>query len=292
MRSFKSILPVAIALGCAACGYAAEPFLHSSATPLSASRGGSAPGAFAPRAGIAANALIPAPALAAAPVVVPREEAALAILERRVAKQSHPEALRIAFEAYWRFRAAHPEQVKKPYLYFVDFGLDSREPRGYVFDMDALEVVEGPFTVAHGRGSAPSRDGVPTRFTNIQNSATTSLGLYVAQETYAFSGTSAGRRYRSIGLRLRGFSGNFNSAARRRGIVVHGAPYVTPSKAGRSEGCPAMEPSRAERLIPLIANGGVVFHFSSLDARWMREDPWISGSGNRMASTSDARNAG
>ena len=124
--------------------------------------------------------------------------------------------------------------------------------------------------------------GVPTRFTNVEGSATSSLGLYVAQETYGFSGKSAGVRYTSIGLRMKGVSGKFNSRARERGVVVHGAPYVTASKAGRSEGCPAMEMSRAERLIPMIANGGLVFHFSPLDAKWMREDPWLT-SGARFA---------
>jgi hypothetical protein len=96
----------------------------------------------------------------------------------------------------------------------------------------------------------------------------------VAQETYGFSGRSGGRAYRSIGLRLRGVSGGFNGAARERGIVVHGAPYVTATSAGRSESCPAMEPRLAEKLVPKLANGGLVFHFSPVDARWMRKDPW------------------
>ncbi|HEX6926922.1 MAG TPA: murein L,D-transpeptidase catalytic domain family protein [Longimicrobiaceae bacterium] len=216
-------------------------------------------------------------------VQVPHRVAALQRLERQVGRLSHPSALHVAFEAYWNFRSAHPEQVRNPYFYFVDYGLESDEPRGYVFDMDALTIVEGPFTVAHGRGSEEGMRGIPTRFTNIMDSAASSLGLYLTQETYRFVGTSAGRRYHSIGLRLHGVSGSFNSAARKRGIVVHGAPYVTPTKAGRSEGCPAMEMDRAERLIPLIANGGLVFLFSPRDASWMRNDPWVSGTGSRLA---------
>lgn len=279
MRSTKSILSIAIAFSIVGCSLTGEPFQHAAASSLRPSTGA----ATAPRASVPSEAVLDAPTLTAAPLVLRRDEAALVVLERRVTRQSHPDALRLAFQAYWNFREAHPEQVKKPYLYFVDYGLDSREPRGWVFDMDRLEVVDGPFTVAHGRGSASGPHGIPTRFTNIQNSATSSLGLYVAEETYAFSGTSSGRHYRSIGLRLRGVSGKFNSAARRRGIVVHGAPYVTASKAGRSEGCPAMEPERARRLIPLIADGGIVFHFSPADARWMREDPWIADTDGRVA---------
>jgi hypothetical protein len=136
-------------------------------------------------------------------------------------------------------------------------------------------VVEGPFTVAHGRGSAAGADGVPRRFGNLFGSATTSLGLFVAQELYAFRGHASGRAYASTGLRLAGVSGAFNSLARARGVVAHGAPYVTSRGAGRSEGCPAMESDRAARLLPKLARGGLVFLFAP-DARWMRQDPWLA----------------
>jgi hypothetical protein len=202
-------------------------------------------------------------------------ETALDALAPHVERTSHADALRMAFQAYFNYRAAHPDRVRNPYFYFVDLGLDNRTRRGYVFDMASLTLVDGPFTVAHGRGSASARDGVPTNFSNRPGSKASSLGLYLAQETYAFNGRSGGRSYRSVGLRMRGESGAFNDAARRRGIVAHGAPYVTASAAGRSEGCPAMEPKRAARLLPLLADGGVVFIFSPLDARWLREATWV-----------------
>ena len=195
-------------------------------------------------------------------------------LSAHVTKTSHPGALQRAFRAYFAYRAAHPEALRNPYYFFVDYGLDNRTPRGYVFDMEKLELVEGPFTVAHGRGSLRARNGVPTRFSNRPGSHMSSLGLYVTQETYRFSGKSGGRRYHSVGLRLKGVSGDFNSAARRRGIVSHGAPYVSARDAGRSEGCPAMEEARARRLLPLISDGGLVYLFSPEDSRWMGADPW------------------
>jgi hypothetical protein len=201
--------------------------------------------------------------------------AALASLGGSVRALSHPRALEDAFRSYYAYRAAHPGARIKPYLYFVDYGLPSTARRGYVFDMASLEVVEGPFTVAHGRGSSGT-DGVPRRFSNSFGSATTSLGLYVAQELYAFRGTSSGQAYRSVGLRLMGVSGGYNSNARARGVVAHGAPYVTASRAGRSEGCPALEPARAERILPRLAHGGMVFLFAP-DARWMSGDPWVAG---------------
>jgi hypothetical protein len=210
-------------------------------------------------------------------------ETALQALRKHVRKQSHPDALRMALQAYYNYKASNPGQLRNPYYYYVDDGLDNRTPRGYVFDMKALKVVEGPFTVAHGRASSSSRNGVPTRFSNAPGSNATSLGLYLTQETYNFSGSAAGGRYSSIGLRLKGLSGRFNSTARQRGVVAHGAPYVTAGDAGRSEGCPAMEQSRARRLLPMIANGGLTFLFSPHDKDWMKNDPWASKGAGRVA---------
>jgi L,D-transpeptidase-like protein len=201
--------------------------------------------------------------------------AALAALSGAVRPLSRPEALQNAFRGYFAFKSAHPSEVRKPYLYFVDYGLPSTEARGYVFDMDSLRIVDGPFTVAHGRGSAADKAGVPTRFSNASGSNATSLGLYVAKALYDFHGKSAGHSYTSVGLRLMGVSEGFNDNALARGVVAHGAPYVTSSKAGRSEGCPAMEPTRAERLLPKLAEGGMVFLFAP-DQRWLSSDPWVA----------------
>jgi L,D-transpeptidase catalytic domain len=206
-------------------------------------------------------------------------KAALAAFNGLVPKLSHPRALEDAFRSYFAYKAAHPDEVRKPYFYFVDYGLPSSAKRGFVFDMSSLKIVEGPFTVAHGRGSSKSKTGTPTRFSNAVGSAATSLGLFLAKSTYAFSGHAGGRIYSSIGLRLSGMSGNYNDNAFRRGVVAHGAPYVTANQAGRSQGCPAMEPDRARRLLPKLADGGVVFLFAP-DSTWMAKDPWASADGS------------
>jgi hypothetical protein len=201
---------------------------------------------------------------------------ALAAFSGAVKPLSRPEALESAFKSYFAYKAAHPDAVRKPLLYFVDYGLPNTAKRGYVFDMDQMRVVDGPFTVAAGRGSA-AKAGVPTKFSNASGSNATSLGLYVAKSVYDFTGKSAGKRYSSLGLRLMGVSTGFNDKALARGVVAHGAPYVTSSKAGRSEGCPAMEPERAERLLPKLADGGMVFLFAP-DQTWLSSDPWLTSS--------------
>jgi hypothetical protein len=202
---------------------------------------------------------------------------ALGAFQNVVRPLSDSRALSDAFRSYFAYKSAHPDQVRKPFLYFVDYGLASTTPRGYVFDMDALKIVDGPFMVAHGRGSSANKYGIPTRFSNASGSNATSLGLYVAQETYAFHGKAGGRSYGSIGLKLQGVSEGYNTNARARKVVAHGAPYVTPTKAGRSEGCPAMEPSRARKLLPILSNGAMVFLFAP-DAQWMQNDPWVTAS--------------
>jgi hypothetical protein len=216
-----------------------------------------------------------APAVSAASELSRVTSSALAAFAGAVRPLSRPEALQDAFRSYFAFKAAHPGEVRKPFLYFVDYGLPSTEPRGYVFDMAQLRIVDGPFTVAHGRGSRADRSGIPTRFSNASGSNATSLGLYVARALYDFRGKSGGRAYTSVGLRLMGVSEGFNDNALARGVVAHGAPYVTSAKAGRSEGCPAMEPERAERLLPKLADGGLVFLFAP-DERWLSSDPWVA----------------
>jgi hypothetical protein len=212
---------------------------------------------------------------AAATAIAAATRRAIATLADAVRPLSSPRALEDAFRSYFAFKTAHPNEVRNPYLYFVDYGLPSTTRRGYVFDMNSLEIVDGPFTVAHGRGSATSKYGVPTRFSNETGSAASSLGLYLTEELYHFLGRSADGVYHSIGLRLLGVSGDYNDNAFSRRVVAHGAPYVTSTKAGRSEGCPAMELSRAKRLLPKLAEGGMVFLFAP-DPDWMAGDPWVT----------------
>ena len=226
-----------------------------------------------------------AAAVAESTVVRHRADAISAITRRAidalgdvVGPLSTREALTDAVRSYFAFKAAHPDDLRNPYLYFVDYGLPSTTPRGYVFDMKSLKRLDGPFTVAHGRGSAAARDGIPTRFSNAIGSAATSLGLYLTEATYRFRGNSGGRGYSSVGLRLVGVSDGFNDNAFARRVVAHGAPYVTPANAGRSEGCPAMEQARARRLLPKLANGGMVFLYAP-DSTWLTNDRWLTGDG-------------
>jgi len=86
-------------------------------------------------------------------------------------------------------------------------------------------------TVAHGTGSDPDRDGKADGFSNEPESNATSLGLYKVSEGYI---GKYGLSYRLIGLSAT------NSNALKRAVVLHPAPYVSDTGAGRSFGCPAL----------------------------------------------------
>src|SRR5258705_810000 len=87
--------------------------------------------------------------------VVSVTQAALNAFTGVVRGLSRPEALQTAFKSYFAYKTAHPNEVRKPYLYFVDYGQAATSKRGYVFDMQKLQLVDGPFTVAAwGRAAA------------------------------------------------------------------------------------------------------------------------------------------
>ena len=66
-------------------------------------------------------------------------------------------------------------------------------------------------------------------------------------------------------LRLDGMDEGYNSNARKRSIVVHGAPYVSQGtinelgRLGRSQGCPAVPAELSDKVINTIEGKTVIF---------------------------------
>ena len=110
--------------------------------------------------------------------------------------------------------------------------------------------------VAHGRGTGDDR---AVRFSNRPGSLQSSLGTFVTGAVY--------RGKHGLALRLRGLDPGLNDRAEARAIVIHGAPYVSEAvvaklgRLGRSQGCPALSPAAAARVIGLIGVGTVVFAY-------------------------------
>jgi hypothetical protein len=137
-------------------------------------------------------------------------------------------------------------------LTIIDYSRPATEKRLWVVDVISRAVLQAEY-VAHGEGSG---DLLPTRFSNQDGTHQSSLGTFITGST--FTGI------RGHSLRLHGLEPGINDNAYARGIVIHGTPGVSESKArqgkmGRTEGCPAVSSEAAGRLIALIAHGTVVF---------------------------------
>ena len=144
-------------------------------------------------------------------------------------------------------------KVSNPLLTVIDFNLSSKKKRMWILNMETQEVVFNTF-VAHGKNTGLE---FAKKFSNKVNSHQSSLGFYVTGETY----------YGKNGLSLfiDGMEKGFNSKARERYVVIHGADYAEPEfikrygRLGRSYGCPAVPNKIAKKLINTIKGESVVY---------------------------------
>lgn len=148
-------------------------------------------------------------------------------------------------------------------LTVIDYSLPSTEPRLWVLDLERGEVLFHEL-VAHGRGTG---DNYATRFSNLNDSHQTSLGLFLTGGTY-----QGGNGY---SMKLKGLHKGFNDMAEARYIVMHGAWYVSEAQAraqgriGRSWGCPALSEQMAPKVIDTIKGGSFVFSYGG-DEDWLQ----------------------
>jgi len=155
-------------------------------------------------------------------------------------------------------------EAKDDLLTVIDYSLPSTAPRLWVLDLAHGKVLFHEL-VAHGAGSG---DNYATRFSNLDNSRQTSLGLFLTRDTY-----EGGNGY---SLRLQGLDRGVNDLALERKIVMHGAWYVSPDqirqygRIGRSWGCPALPVDVAPRVIDAIKGGSFVFAYSAADTSWRK----------------------
>ncbi|WP_415062564.1 murein L,D-transpeptidase catalytic domain family protein [Bdellovibrio sp.] len=138
----------------------------------------------------------------------------------------------------------------KNYVTVIDFTQTSNNKRMYVVDMKTGLVSR--YLVAHGKGSDPSHTGIAKKFSNVEGSNMSSLGMYVTGSEYS---GKHGRSMRLVGLE------KTNDQAMERAIVVHGAWYVDPqyTPLGRSQGCPAVEEKYIDTLISQLKGGSVYY---------------------------------
>ncbi len=142
---------------------------------------------------------------------------------------------------------------KKDIITILDFSKPSTEERLFVINLKTKRVVAKSLC-AHGRNSG---EIWAEKFSNNNESYQSSLGFYVANETYCGS--------KGFSLKLDGLEPGINDNARNRGVVIHGADYVSKDfinnngKLGRSQGCPALPMEKNEKIINLIKGGSCFF---------------------------------
>lgn len=169
-----------------------------------------------------------------------------------------------AFQTAWE-----REDTRKTTYTIIDYSLDSDEKRLWVIDMDTGEVLFQEY-VAHGRNSGLTR---VTKLSNVPDSKTSNIGLLRTAETYY------GKH--GYSLKLDGLESGFNDKARARYIVMHASNYVTDAyieqhgRAGRSWGCPAIDPAISKELIDRIKGGSLIFgHYPDPD--WLGDSRYLN----------------
>jgi hypothetical protein len=135
----------------------------------------------------------------------------------------------------------------------ADFSQPSNIKRLFVVDVKNCRMLFNSL-VAHGKNTGRE---TATSFSNQGESYKSSLGFYITGNTYL------GRN--GYSLKLVGVEEGINDNAFARGIVVHGASYVSQNFVnlqgyiGRSQGCPAVPIEENKNLIELIKEGVCYF---------------------------------
>jgi hypothetical protein len=206
-------------------------------------------------------------ALAASLAVTAHAEANLAGRLAAAAPSANPQVLELAARAA---QCARRQGLLDglQHLAVIDYSRPSTQPRLWVFDLARNRLLFEEL-VAHGRNTG---ERLAERFSNVEGSKMSSIGLFQATDTYY--GTNG------YSLRLRGLDAGFNDNALARAIVMHGAPYVSAAIAerlgrlGRSWGCPAVRQEVAHTVIDTLKGGALLFAYYP-DRKWLAESSYL-----------------
>jgi hypothetical protein len=157
----------------------------------------------------------------------------------------------------YRYYTAHLGEIRnRRYITIIDYSKPSCSRRMFTVDLRTGKV--GRYLVAHGRNSGRV---YATSFSNRRDSFKSSKGFFLTGRTFW------GRHGKS--LVLHGLDRRVNDNAANRGIVIHGADYVSArsirlnkGRLGRSLGCPAMSKKEINQAADRIKGGSLVYVYA------------------------------
>lgn len=168
----------------------------------------------------------------------------------------------LSYEAFYYavhgfYQLSQSGKLEKEHLITIfDLSKPSKEERIFVIDLQKKKVLIKSLC-SHGGNSG---EMYAHSFSNDVSSHMTSLGFYIAAETYT------GKN--GYSLKLDGLEPGFNDNARARAVVIHGADYAEYSflqgngYLGRSQGCPALPRGNTDKVINLMKNGSCLFIYA------------------------------
>ena len=160
---------------------------------------------------------------------------------------------RKALVGYYNLKKTNLVSPERQIITIIDFTRKSSQKRLWIVDLASNKLLFNTL-VAHGQGSGGD---MATSFSNLENSHQSSLGFYITSETYF------GKH--GFSMKLEGMDKGFNTNARDRAVVVHGAEYVSQSfinktgRLGRSHGCPALPVELTNKIINTIKGQTCLF---------------------------------
>jgi hypothetical protein len=162
--------------------------------------------------------------------------------------------------------ASHPN-IKKTVVMFVDFRRLNTQKRLWMVDLASRTVLIHTL-VSHGAGYTKGKGKVVTasKYSNVSQSYDSSVGGYVTlRKTYSRAGhlgTKAdGTKKSGVAAAIDGLD-TTNSRARYREIIIHGASYVSRSKAEDSHGCFATHPDDNKKIVEKMKDGGFIYAYA------------------------------
>jgi hypothetical protein len=172
--------------------------------------------------------------------------------------------------AGWKKIAGSLKSEKTQIITIADLSQSANSKRLYVIDLSQKAVLFNTY-VAHGRNSG---EEYAESFGNRPESYKSSLGYYITGQPYMGA--------HGLSLRLEGCEKGINDKALQRGIVIHGADYVSEDfirkngRLGRSQGCPAVPAELCPSIVDCIKGGSCLFMFYP-DSNYFRKSAVFAG---------------